>query len=518
MAGRFPGAENIELFWKNLETETESVTFFSRDELLAAGLPEAEIDQPDFIAALGVLPNIEMFDAKHFEFSPREASVMDPQHRIFLETAWHTLEHGGYDPFRYPGKIGVFAGCSMNTYLLNNLVANKMFTNAMDGYQLSMGNDKDFLPTKTSYKLNLRGPSLNVNTACSTSLVAIHTACKALLAGECEMALAGGVSIHTPPISGHIHQQNGIASADGHCRAFSEDAAGTVGGNGVGVILLKKLADAVRDQDTIHAVIKGSALNNDGSAKVGFTAPGLEGQRNVILDALATAGVTADSISYVEAHGTGTALGDPVEIKALTEAFRKDSDKCAFCAIGSVKSNIGHLDAAAGMAGIIKTIEALKKCKIPATLHCETPSRQINFAETPFYPATSTHDWDFGSRPRRAGISSFGMGGTNAHIIIEEAPEPTPATTSEGPIDLFSGQPVFPTAIENRVRIVPGRIVIIGTGLLSEPRGRFGKCPGNNRSAVWVNGPTQGQSVGDICRIETGVFGEIVCHRFDKFG
>ena len=224
-----------------------------------------------------------------------------------------------------------------------------------------------------------------------------------------------------------------IGHVDGHCRAFSEDAAGTVGGEGVGVILLKRLADAVRDQDTIHAVIKGTALNNDGSGKVGFTAPGLEGQREVIIDALAAAGVSAESISYVEAHGTGTALGDPVEIKALTEAFRKESDKCSFCAIGSVKSNIGHLDAAAGMAGIIKTIESLKNRKIPATLHCETPSRQINFAKTPFYPATKTHDWDFGSRPRRAGISSFGMGGTNAHIIIEEAPESTPTITTKGP-------------------------------------------------------------------------------------
>ncbi|MEA3332922.1 MAG: beta-ketoacyl synthase N-terminal-like domain-containing protein, partial [Pseudomonadota bacterium] len=433
MAGRFPGADNIDLFWKNLEAETESITFLSREELLTAGLPEDEVDHPDFIAALGILPDIEMFDAQLFGFSPREASEMDPQHRIFLETAWHTLEHGGYDPFRYPGKIGVFAGCSMNTYLINNLVANKMFTNAMDGYQLSMGNDKDFLPTKTSYKLNLRGPSINVNTACSTSLVAIHTACKALLAGECEMALTGGVSINTPQISGHLHQQNGIASADGHCRAFSEDAAGTVGGNGVGVILLKRLADAVRDQDTIHAVIKGSALNNDGSAKVGFTAPGLEGQRDVIIDALSTAGVSAESISYIEAHGTGTALGDPVEIKALTEAFRKETDKSGFCAIGSVKSNIGHLDAAAGMAGIIKTIESLKNRKIPATLHCKTPSRQINFANTPFYPATKTHNWDFGSRPRRAGLSSFGMGGTNAHIIIEEAPKVTPTTVAKDP-------------------------------------------------------------------------------------
>ncbi|MEA1922932.1 MAG: amino acid adenylation domain-containing protein, partial [Pseudomonadota bacterium] len=433
MAGRFPGADNIDLFWKNLEAETESITFFSRKELLGAGFSEAEIDQPGFIAAHGILQDIETFDAKLFEFSPREASVMDPQHRIFLETAWHTLEHGGYDPFRYPGKIGVFAGCSMNSYLINNLAANKMFTNAMDGYQLSMGNDKDFLPTKTSYKLNLRGPSINVNTACSTSLVAIHTACKALLAGECEMALAGGVSINTPQISGHLHQQNGIASADGHCRAFSAEAAGTVGGSGVGIILLKPLADAVRDRDTIHAIIKGSALNNDGSNKVGFTAPGLEGQREVILDALAAAGVSATSISYVEAHGTGTALGDPVEIKALSEAFRKETDKCGFCAIGSVKSNIGHLDAAAGMAGIIKTIEALKNRKIPATLHCETPSRQINFAKTPFYPATRSKDWDFGSRPRRAGLSSFGMGGTNSHIIIEEAPEPTPTTTAKGP-------------------------------------------------------------------------------------
>ena len=433
MAGRLPGAEDLDSFWENLEAGVESITFFSRKELLEAGFSATQIDHPDFIAALGTLKDFDKFDAELFGFSPREASEMDPQHRLFLETAWHTLEHGGYDPLRYSGRIGVFAGCSLNSYLLNNLTAGNRLGNAMESYQLSMGNDKDFLPTKTSYKLNLRGPSLNINTACSTALTAIHTACKSLRTGECEMALAGGVSIQSSQISGHLYQANGIVSPDGHCRAFAEDAAGTVGGNGVGAVLLKPLAAALRDRDSIHAVIKGSALNNDGSAKVGFTAPGLAGQRNVILSALADAGVSAADISYVEAHGTGTRLGDPIEVKALTEAFRQESDQCGYCALGSVKSNIGHLDAAAGMPALFKTVAALKNRKIPATLHCQTPNPQLKLEQTPFFIPAATIDWDFGSRPRRAGISSFGMGGTNAHLIIEEGPATAPSSSGPGP-------------------------------------------------------------------------------------
>lgn len=433
MAGCFPDAEDIDTFWRNLEAGKESISFFSREQLLSAGFSPEQIDNPDFVAAHGILKDAERFDAEFFDFTPRETSVMDPQHRVFLEIAWHTLEHGGYDPFRYPGKIGVFAGSGMNTYLIRNLVPNKIFEKAMDLYQLSMGNDKDFIPTRVSYKFNLRGPSVNINTACSTSLVAIHLACKSLLAGECEMALAGGVSIHIPQVCGYVYQQNGIASPDGHCRAFAEDAAGTIGGNGAGAVLLKRLENAIADGDTIHAVIKGSGINNDGSAKMGFTAPGVEGQRDAILSALSSAGVSAESISYLEAHGTGTALGDPIEIKALTEAYRKETDKCGFCAVGAVKSNVGHLDAAAGIAGFIKAVSAIENKKIPQTLHCEKTNPQINFPETPFFTASKPLAWDFGSRPRRAGISSFGMGGTNAHIIIEEAPEQQPSVKEQGP-------------------------------------------------------------------------------------
>jgi len=432
MAGRFPGAENVDVFWENLNEGKESITFFNRDELLSAGFSPEQIDEPDFVAANGILKDAELFDADFFDFTPREASTMDPQHRHFLETAWHTLEHGGYDPYRYSGRIGVFAGNGMNTYLLRNLVPNGILEDA-DVYQVTMGNDKDFLPARTSYKFNLRGPSVSVNTACSTSLVAIHMACKSLLAGECEMALAGGVSISIPQVTGYVYQQKGIASPDGHCRAFAEDSAGTIGGSGVAAVLLKPLGNAIADGDTIHAVIKGSGVNNDGSDKLGFTAPGLEGQMNAILTALSSAGVSAESISYVEAHGTGTELGDQVEIKALNEAFRKHTDRRQYCAIGAVKSNIGHLDTAAGIAGFVKAVGAVKTGKIPQSLHCEKTNPQINFAETPFYVASKSLDWKPGDRPRRAGISSFGMGGTNAHVIIEEPPESQVVYESFGP-------------------------------------------------------------------------------------
>ncbi|ALF56609.1 PscL [Nostoc piscinale CENA21] len=355
---------------------------------------------------------------------------------FFLETVWSALENAGYNCETYRDRIGLFAGVAASDYLLSNLYNNHTFIESADSYQVLIGNDKDFLPTLVSYKLNLRGPSINVQTACSTSLVAVHLACQSLLNGESDIALAGGVTIAAKPKTGYEYQPGGIKSPDGHCRAFDINANGTVFGNGVGVVVLKRLEDAINDGDFIHAIIKGSAVNNDGSLKVGYTAPSVDGQREVILEALALAGVEAETVSYIETHGTGTALGDPIEIQALTQAFRHSTYKTGFCAIGSVKTNIGHLDTAAGVTGLIKTVLALKHQQIPASLHFQQPNPQIDFANSPFYVNTKLSEWTTNSTPRRAGVSSFGIGGTNAHVILEEAPV-IPASSSSRPWQLL---------------------------------------------------------------------------------
>ncbi len=363
MAGRFPGARSVQEFWQNLQDGIESISFFSDEELESA---TAAGSAANLVKAGAVLEDIELFDASFFGFTPKEAEIMDPQHRIFLETAWEALENTGYDPQTYRRRIGVYAGVGMNTYFLFNLHANHELIGSMDPMKMGISNEKDHLPTYVSYKLNLRGPSVNVNTTCSTSLVAVHLACQSLLNGECDMALAGGVAITVPQKTGYFYQEGGIASPDGHCRAFDANAQGTVRGNGVGIVVLKRLADAITDGDTIYAVIKGSAINNDGSLKVGYTAPGVEGQAEVIMEAQAVAGVEPETLTYIEAHGTGTPLGDPIEIAALTQAFRAGTERKGFCAIGSVKTNIGHLDAAAGVAGLIKTALALKYQLLPS--------------------------------------------------------------------------------------------------------------------------------------------------------
>ena len=352
---------------------------------------------------------------------------MDPQHRLFLECAWEAMEGAGYDSHRYDGAVGVYAGASTNSYLIA-VLSHADLVAAVNDFQTIVGNDKDFLATRVSYHLNLRGPSVNVQTACSTSLVAIHLACQSLLTGECDMALAGGVSVRVPQQSGYLYQRGGILSQDGHCRAFDAAASGTVGGNGAGVVLLKRLSQALEDGDQIRAVIKGSAINNDGANKVGFTAPSVTGQAAVIAEALGIAGVDPLDISYVETHGTGTALGDPIEIAALTEAFgprRAD----ARCAIGSLKTNIGHLDAAAGVAAFVKTVLALENRQLPPSLNYTAPNPKIPFEDSPFYVNHALTEWPGDALPRRAGVSSFGIGGTNAHVVLEEAPEtaPTPA-------------------------------------------------------------------------------------------
>ncbi len=427
MAGRFPGAANLEEFWRNLRDGVESVSFFSDDELLAAGISPDILRRRNYVKARAVLEKIELFDAAFFGFSPREAEILDPQQRIFVECAWEALESAGYDSERYEGRIGVYAGVSMSTYFLFNLYSNLELLETVGSLQAMTGNDKDFLPTRVSYLLDLKGPSVTVQTACSTSLVAVHMACQSLLFGECDMALAGGVSIGAAQKSGYFYQAGGIMSPDGHCRAFDARARGTVGGSGVGILLLKRLEDALADGDHIRAVIKGSAINNDGALKVGFTAPGVSGQAEVITEAIALSRIEAETISYVETHGTATALGDPIEIKALTQAFRMATEAKNFCALGSVKTNIGHTDAAAGVAGLIKTVLALEHRQLPPSLHFERPNPEIDFANSPFYVNQRLSEWKADGQPRRAGVSSFGMGGTNAHVIVEEAARVEPS-------------------------------------------------------------------------------------------
>ncbi|WP_413173257.1 beta-ketoacyl synthase N-terminal-like domain-containing protein [Anabaena azotica] len=421
LSGRFPGAKNIAEFWQNLETGVESITFFSDEELIASGIEPALVNNPNYVKARGVLADAELFDASFFGFTPREAEITDPQHRLFLECAWEALENAGYNGENYSGSIGVYAGSGLSGYLFN-VYTNENIRNSVDLHQISIGGDKDYLSTRVSYKLNLQGPSYTVQTACSTSLVAVHLACQSLLNGECDMALAGGVSISALRKHGYFYKEGSIGSPDGHCRAFDAKAQGTVGGEGVGVVVLKRLEDAIANQDTIYAVIKGSAINNDGSQKVSYTAPSIDSQAKVISTAQAVAEVAPETITYIEAHGTGTSLGDPIEIAALTQAFRQGTQKTGFCAIGSLKTNTGHLDAAAGVAGLIKTVLALKHKKIPPSLHYQTPNPQIDFANSPFYVNTQLTDWQTNGTPRRAGVSSFGIGGTNAHVILEAAP------------------------------------------------------------------------------------------------
>lgn len=435
MACRFPGAATPAAFWQNLCAGVESIAFFTEQELAVVD-PHVTSD-PNYVKAAAVLPDIDLFDAAFFGINHKEAALLDPQQRLFLECAWHALEDAGYAPATYDGLIGVYAGAGMNTYLVNNVhpaygfSPHRTFLESMNDLQVRLGNDAGYISTRVSYKLNLRGPSVNVQTACSTALVAVHAACQSLLAGECDMALAGAAALRVPQKTGHLYQEDMIFSPDGHCRSFDAAAQGTVFGDGVGIVVLKLLEQAVADGDTIHAVIKGSAINNDGAVKVGYTAPSIKGQRTVIAEALAIADVDAATITYLEAHGTATALGDPIEITALTQAFREHTPANGYCALGSVKTNIGHLAEAAGMAGLIKTILALKHKALPPSLHFTTPNPKIDFDHSPFYVNTKLAAWETpATSPRRAGVSAFGMGGTNAHLILEEAPLLPPTTNA----------------------------------------------------------------------------------------
>ena len=436
---------NLAALRESLWNGLEAISFFSREELLEAGVSAEEAAAPDYIPARAVLENIDLFSALFFGFSPREAGMLDPQHRLFLECAWEAFENAGYDPRRFAGPIGVFAGSSLNRHALEQLARSNV--GSIDRFDVRLANGADFLSTRVSYKLHLKGPSLTVQTACSTSLVATHLACQSLLAGECDLALAGGVSLAIPQKVGYRYHENSIASPDGHCRAFDAKAAGTVGGSGIGAVVLKRLEEALADGDRIDAVIRGSAINNDGSSKIGYTAPSIDGQAAVIEEAQAAADVHPDSVTYVEAHGSGTPLGDPIEVAALTQAFRAGTDRKQFCALGSIKTNIGHLDAAAGIAGLIKTVLALKAREIPPSLHFEEPNPQIPFETSPFYVNTELRPWPRGATPRRAGISSFGIGGTNVHLVLEESPPIEPSGASR-PAQLLVLSARTPTALD----------------------------------------------------------------------
>ncbi|SMH62078.1 non-ribosomal peptide synthetase/type I polyketide synthase [Azospirillum agricola] len=431
MAARLPGAADIDAFWDNLTRGVESIRRFPRDELLAAGVPPSLLDDPAYVPANGVLDGVEAFDAGFFGYSPREAETLDPQHRLFLETVWHALEHGGYGRRGLAARVGVYAGSEISNYLLFNLASRLDPAEMNGGYALSLANDKDFLATRASYALDLRGPGLTVQTACSTSLSAVAMACDALAAGHCDMALAGGVSIQLPQIQGYTHREGMVASADGHCRPFDAGASGTVNGNGVGVVLLKPLARALADGDTVHAVLAGWALNNDGSRKLGYTAPNADAQARALADAWAHAGIAPADLGCIEAHGTGTPLGDPIEVSGLIQAWGDRPRPPNPCLLGSVKGNIGHLGAASGVAGLIKTVLMVRHGRIPPSLHVRTPNPEIPFAGSPFAVNAELRDWPEGPSPRRAGVSSFGIGGTNVHVVVEQAP-PRPESGVSG--------------------------------------------------------------------------------------
>jgi len=428
IACRFPGAPDQRAYWRNLCGGIESITFLTDNELAAAGMPAERLRDPAYVKAAPILPDIDQFDAAFFEYSPAEARLMDPQHRLLLEVAWEAFEDAGYRPAGAPRPAGVFVGTGgvVSSYLVDRLA----FSAELPGYTggvAHIGNDKDFLSTRISYKLNLTGPSVNVQTACSTSLVAVHLACQAILAGECDMALAGAATVRVPQHVGYLCRQGDILSPDGHCRAFDAAARGTIFGSGVGAVLLKDLRSAIADHDNIYAVIRGSAINNDGADKVSYTSSSVAGQTRAMIEAMSVADISPDDIGYVECHGTGTVVGDPLEIDALTRAFRTGTDRRSFCAIGSVKTNIGHLEQAAGMAALIKAALAVKEGKIPASLNFRTPNRKIDFAASPFFVNTECRNWPT-NRRRVAAVNSLGLGGTNAFLVLDEAPQ-APAVT-----------------------------------------------------------------------------------------
>ena len=416
LAGRFPGAQNVDEYWRNLCEGVESVTFLSPEDLREAGIPDEVATDPDYVPAAYLLKDADCFDASFFGYNPREAKFIDPQQRVLLDCAWEALEDAGYADGK-PRPTGVFVGSSLNTYLLFTGIAGKFKTEPV---LTLMSNDKDFLATRISYKLNLEGPSVTVQTACSTSLVAVHQACQSILAGECDMALAGGVCVKVPLKAGYLYREGGMLSKDGHCRAFDAAATGTVFGSGAGIVLLKRYTEAVREGDHVAAIIRGTAVNNDGSRKASYTAPSVAGIAEVIGQSMDFAEVQPSQISYFECHGTGTALGDPIELHAMTKAFGTQR-QIGCCAIGSVKTNVGHLEAASGIASFIKVVCSLRDRYLPKTLHFRTPNPALALHNSPFRVNACGREWDFKEDWRIAAINSMGVGGTNANVILQEA-------------------------------------------------------------------------------------------------
>ena len=416
-----PAPLTVEDLWRVLCEGRDTVSHF-RDDEIDPFVPARTRDDPAYVKARGVLEGAELFDAAFFGIAPKEAELMDPQQRVLLELAWEALEDSGHVPESFDGRIGVFAGKYNDSYWSENVVTRPEHVEAIGAFQAMVANEKDYVATRIAHKLDLTGPALSIHTACSTSLVAIAQAVRSLRVGECDFALAGGASLTVPVKSGYLYQEGAMLSPDGHTRSFDADAKGTVFSDGAGMVVLRRLDDALADGDTVYAVVRGVALNNDGAAKASFTAPSVDGQATVVAMAHADAGVDARSISYVEAHGTATPLGDPIEIEALSRAFRTKTGDSAFCAIGSIKSNLGHTVIAAGVAGVIKTALALKRETMPASLHYRSANPKIDFASSPFFVNTELRSWPAGDSPRRAGVSSFGVGGTNAHVVLEEAP------------------------------------------------------------------------------------------------
>jgi iturin family lipopeptide synthetase A len=454
-SGRFPKAENLDQFWRNLCDGKEAISFFTDEELLSSGVDPELLRRPNYVKAMGIVEGADLFDAQFFGFTPREAQMIDPQQRMFLECAWEALEDAGYASDD-PGMVGVYASSTLSTYM-RNLLSHPEILGSSDVMQLISGNDKDYVATRVSYKLNLRGPSVSVQSACSSSLVAIHMACRSLLTYECDMALAGGVSLGVPLKQGYLYEEGGITSPDGHCRAFDAGANGTIIGFGCGVVVLKRLFEAIKDGDAIQAIIRGSAVNNDGSSKVGYTAPSVDAQAYVIRAALAVARVPSETVNYIEAHGTGTVLGDPIELTALSKAFRSSAGRKDKCAIGSIKSSIGHLDAAAGVAGLIKTVLTLEHKTFVPTLNFETPNPKAGFDGSPFYVNTHTTEWPANGTPRRAGVTSLGIGGTNVHMVLEEAPE-FEKRTSDRKHHLLLLSAKSPAALESLATKISGHL------------------------------------------------------------
>ncbi|HSS02761.1 MAG TPA: type I polyketide synthase, partial [Kofleriaceae bacterium] len=473
-AARFPGAPDVATYWDNLCRGVESIAFFDERELVAAGVPRSLVRHPSYVPAAPILADIAAFDAAFFRYSPREARVMDPQHRIFLEVAWEAMEHAGFTGER--GRpVGVFVGSggSTTTYLMGTASSE---LRGSTGSVQHLGNDRDFFATRASFQLNLTGPSVTVQTACSTSLVAVHMACQAILAGECDMALAGGVNVRVPHRAGYLFEDGGILSPDGHCRPFDARAQGTIFGSGAGVVVLKRLDDALADRDAIRAVILGSATNNDGAGKLSYAASSADGITRVVSEALGVARVDADTVGYVEAHGTATTLGDPVEVSALTRAFRRQTARTGYCKLGSVKGNIGHLEQAAGVASLIKAALVVEHGLIPPSLHFERPNPRLGLERTPFAVVTELARWDSPGAPRRAAVSSLGLGGTNAHLLLEQPPRRQDGAASQPSATPYVVRDAVEPAARTELFVLSARAPGALTDVARRLRGAMAPC------------------------------------------